>query len=194
MRSDLVLRGRHAELRPLTEADLDGLAEVGLDASIWRWMPEPVRSRDELLNWIQSAIADREAGIAMPFTVRSASDGRIAGTTRFGNIMLAHGRVEIGWTWYGASFQRTGINTECKLLLFGHAFEVLGCTRVELKTDRRNARSRAAILRIGAKEEGTLRKHMPCADGTIRDTVYYSVLDDEWPDVKRALAARLERG
>jgi len=140
--------------------------------------------------YVEEAIAERERGISIPFAIVSKQESRVIGCTRYGAISRAHKRLEIGWTWIGVPWQRTGVNSECKLLLMTHAFEELGCKRLELKTDARNQQSRNAILRIGAKEEGILRSHMISFDGRVRDTVYFSILDSEWPDVKAALIAR----
>lgn len=196
MLSDITLEGQHAVLRPLAIDDVDALARVGLDASIWTWMPRPVVDAAGMRAWVEQALDERARGVALPFAicaVQGGGDPRPVGSTRFGSLALEHGRIEIGWTWIAPEAQRSGINTECKLMLMRYAFEELGCVRVELKTDARNARSRAAILRIGACEEGILRKHMLCADGSRRDTVYFSVLDEEWPRVREALEARLAR-
>lgn len=137
--------------------------------------------------YVTSSLADRDKGKALPFVICEQGKGEIVGSTRYGNIKTAHRRVEIGWTWISPGRQRTPINTECKFLLLRYAFEVLGCFRVELKTDVLNTKSRNAILRIGAKEEGILRKHTIADTGRIRDTVYYSILDSEWPGVKAKL-------
>ena len=140
--------------------------------------------------WLSQSLAKKETGIEMPFTTFS-KDGEIAGSTRYMNIDGAHKRVEIGNTWLAPKWQRTALNTEAKLLMMTHAFETLGCIRVEYKTHHRNEASRNAILRLGAKQEGILRRHMIHKDGTYRDSVYFSVLDDEWPAVKAGLEAKL---
>ncbi len=127
----------------------------------------------------------------MPFATTLRDSGQVVGSTRYANISAKDGRLEIGWTWIGKPWQRSAVNTEAKYLMLRHAFEALGCTRVELKTDGLNARSRAAILRIGAKQDGILRKHTMTYSGRIRDTVYFSILDDEWPAVKAGLEAKL---
>jgi RimJ/RimL family protein N-acetyltransferase len=141
-----------------------------------------------LRNYISAALNRQADGVALPFAVVAREAGRAVGSTRYGNIDRSHRRVEIGWTWYGRAWQRTAVNTECKYLLLRHAFETLGCIRVEFKTDALNERSRKAILRIGATQEGIFRKHMVLPSGRIRDTVYFSITNDEWPKVK----ARLE--
>jgi N-acetyltransferase len=189
----VTLEGPHLRLEPLSEAHHEGLCAVGLDDELWRWTPTPVRSRDEMAAYIAFALAERASGRALPFAVVERGSDRVVGSTRFGAIEPAHRRVEIGWTWYGRLWQRTGMNTEAKFLLLQHAFETLGCLRVELKTDALNARSRAAIQRIGAREEGTLRNHMLTASGRVRHTVYFSIVDSEWPDVKAKLEVMMSR-
>jgi RimJ/RimL family protein N-acetyltransferase len=190
----VTLEGRWVRLEPLSLDHLDGLCAVGLEPEIWEWMGAPVRTRDEMLRYVESALAGQARGEALPFATVERSGGRVAGSTRFGAIAPEHRRVEIGWTWLGRDFRRTALNTEAKLLMFTHAFERLGCVRVELKTDALNRRSRAAIRRLGAREEGVLRQHMITASGRLRDSVYYSVLDSEWPQVKARLVARLAAG
>jgi N-acetyltransferase len=143
--------------------------------------------------YIDTAIREQAEGKSLPFAIIDTASSKAIGSTRFGNIDLAHRRVEIGWTWIARRWQRTGANTETKLLLLTHAFEKLGCIRVEFKTDSINNQSRNALLRIGAKEEGVLRNHMIAPGGRIRHSVYYSIVDSEWKDVKRELEKKLER-
>jgi N-acetyltransferase len=187
----VTLEGAHVRLEPLTRAHLAGLAEVGLDEELWRWIPMPVRTPEEMAAYIETAVNEQERGVALPFAIVEQVTGRAIGSTRYGNIERTHHRVEIGWTWVARQWQRTAINTEAKYLLLRHAFESLGCKRVELKTDSLNEKSRAAILRIGAKEEGIFRNHMITSSGRIRHTVYFSVIDSEWPAVKASLEAKL---
>lgn len=187
----VVLEGRHVRLEPLREDHLAGLAEMGLDEELWRWIPTPVRTTEEMAAYIATALREQAQGVSLPFALVERRTGRPIGSTRYGNIDRTHGRVEIGWTWVAREWQRTAINTEAKYLLLTHAFETLGCIRVELKTDSLNERSRAAILRIGAREEGTFRNHMITAGGRIRHTVYFSVVDSEWPGVKARLEEKL---
>jgi N-acetyltransferase len=151
-------------------------------------------SPGELRAYVERALVSARTGSALPFATFARADGRAVGSTRFANFDAPNRRVEIGWTWIGRQWQRTAVNTEAKYLMLRHAFETLGCVRVELRTDVGNEQSRAAIRRIGATEEGTLRKHAITSTGRVRDDVYYSILDDEWPAVKAALEARLERG
>src|SRR5467141_5214709 len=189
--SPVTLEGRHVRLEPLARAHLAGLSEVALDEELWRWIPTPVRTREEMAAYIETALNEQEQGTSLPFAIVEKATGRAIGSTRFGNIDRTHHRVEIGWTWVARNWQRTAMNTEAKYLLLEHAFETLGCMRVELKTDSLNERSRAAILRIGAREEGVFRNHMVTASGRIRHTVYFSIIDSEWPAVKARLEAML---
>ncbi len=189
--SPAILEGVHARLEPLAKAHLAELAEVGLDEELWRWIPTPVRTREEMAAYIEAALNEEERGVSLPFAIVDTAAGRAIGSTRYGNIDRTNHRVEIGWTWIAREWQRTAINTEAKYLLLRHAFESLGCMRVELKTDSLNERSRAAILRIGAREEGVFRNHMVTASGRIRHTVYFSIIDSEWPAVKARLEAKL---
>ena len=190
----VTLEGKHVRLEPLSEAHLDDLCSVALDPEIWRWTTNSVSSRDELRDYIQLALRDARAGSALPFATIDRASGRAVGSTRFGYIALEHRRLEIGWTWLGRDYQRTAINTEAKYLMLRHAFEVLGMNRVELKTDVLNDRSRAAILRLGAKVEGILRKHIITDSGRVRDSIIHSIVDDEWPDVRARLEARMLAG
>ncbi|MGC2527912.1 MAG: GNAT family protein [Candidatus Acidiferrum sp.] len=187
----VTLEGRHVRLEPLSQAHHGDLSAVGLEESLWRWIPTPVRTPEEMSAYIATALDEQTRGVSLPFALIEKSGNRAIGSTRYGNIELTHHRVEIGWTWVAPAWQRTAVNTEAKYLLLKHAFETLGCIRVELKTDSLNERSRAAILRIGAREEGTFRNHMITVSGRIRHTVYFSILDSEWPDVKSRLQAVL---
>ena len=189
----VVLEGRHVRLEPLSLDHLDCLAEFGLDERLWQWTPHQCRTRNELQDYIEQALALQTSGSALPFATIEKTFGKPIGSTRFGSIDVENRRAEIGWTWIAPSWQRTVVNTEAKYLMFTHAFENWRCTRVELKTDALNEQSRKAILRIGATEEGTLRKHVLTYTGRFRDTVYYSILDTEWPPVRKKLEARLEQ-
>ncbi len=189
----VTLHGRVVRLEPLRPAHLDGLAAVGLDPALWEWTYDRITTRDEFARRIEEALAEEARGTLLPFVTVLAADGSLAGETRFLNIAPEHDRVEIGSTWVAPAWQRSAVNTEAKLLMLRHAFETWGCRRVELKTDALNARSRAAILRLGAVEEGTLRRQVRTATGRVRDTVYFSILDDEWPRVRERLEARLTR-
>lgn len=187
----VTLEGRHVRLEPLRREHLAGLSEVGLEPELWRWIPTAVRTSEEMAAYIETALEEQERGVSLPFALIQRTTGQAIGSTRYGNIERTHHRVEIGWTWVARAWQRTAANTEAKYLLLRHAFESLGCMRVELKTDSLNERSRAAILRIGAKEEGIFRNHMITASGRIRHTVYFSIIDSEWPGVKARLEAKL---
>lgn len=187
----VTLEGPSLRLEPLSRAHHGALCAVGLDEELWRWIPAPVRTPDEMTAYIAFALAEQARGAALPFAIVEKESDRVIGSTRYGAIEPAHRRVEIGWTWLGRPWQRTTTNTEAKYLLLRHAFETLGCLRVELKTDSLNERSRAAIQRIGAREEGILRNHMITASGRIRHTVYYSIVDSEWPEAKAGLERKL---
>ncbi len=189
----VTLHGRLVRLEPLARTHLGGLAAVGLDPALWEWTYDRVTTRDEFARRIEDALAEQARGTLLPFATVLAADGAPVGETRYLNIAPEHARVEIGSTWVAPAWQRTAVNTEAKLLMLRHAFETWGCRRVELKTDALNARSRAAILGLGAVEEGTLRRHVRTATGRVRDTVYFSILDDEWPAVRGRLEARLAR-
>jgi len=175
----------------MAKAHLAGLAQVGLKEELWRWIPVPVRTVEEMAAYIETALQEQERGVSLPFALIEKATGRAIGSTRYGNIDPTHRRVEIGWTWVAREWQRSAVNTEAKYLLLKHAFETLGCIRVELKTDSLNEKSRAAILRIGAREEGIFRNHMIAANGRIRHTVYFSIVDSEWPAVKARLESLL---
>jgi N-acetyltransferase len=185
------LSGRQVRLEPLSLGHLDDLCAVGLDLSLWEWIPTPVGNREEMQSYIETALDEQRRGVSLPFAIRLKATGQVVGSTRFANMDLTDRHVEIGWTWIGVAWQRTAVNTEAKYLMLQYAFENLGCVRVELKTDRLNGRSRRAILRLGAYEEGTLRKQRLMSNGRFRDTVYYSILDGEWPSVKAGLQASL---
>ena len=187
----VILEGRYVRLEPLTADHTARLAEIGLDKDLWRWIPSPVRTFEEMSAYVQTALGERTSGFALPFALIDKASGRVIGSTRYGNIDRVHHRLEIGWTWLARQWQRSAINTEAKYLLLRHAFETYKCIRVELKTDSLNERSRAAILRIGAREEGTFRNHMITGSGRIRHTVYFSILDSEWPDIKTRLESKL---
>ncbi len=184
----VTLEGRYVRLEPLSLDHHAALSAVGLDPELWRWTTSTVRTPEDMRAYIEEALSGQAGGQALPFATVARESGQVIGSTRFGNIERVHRRVEIGWTWIAPPWQRTPINTEAKYLMLRHAFETWGCVRVELKTDSLNERSRQAILRIGAKEEGTLRNHMITETGRLRHTVYYSIIDAEWPHVK----ARLE--
>ncbi len=189
----VTLTGPFVRLEPLTLDHVPELARVGCDPSIWQWVPTPVPDADAMRAWAALALADQARGLALPFVIVDAISGEVIGSTRYGNIDRANRRVEIGWTWLAVSHQRSAANTNAKRLLLGHAFDDLGAMRVELKTDALNDKSRNAIARIGATQEGIFRKHLITASGRVRDTVYFSIIDSEWPAVRCKLDARLAR-
>lgn len=187
----VVLENKDIILEPLTLNHVDELLPVAINPELWLLTTVVIRSREDLYSYISKALEEKEKGTALPFAIKIKATGEYVGSTRFGNIDISNKRVEIGWTWIGVSWQRSFVNTGMKLLMLQHAFEVWGCNRVELKTDALNTRSRNAILRIGAKEEGTLRNHMIVFDGRIRDSVYFSIISDEWSSVKKNLDKKL---
>jgi RimJ/RimL family protein N-acetyltransferase len=189
----VTLEGEHVRLEPMTIAHHGALWEIAKDHELWRWTAADIRAPEDLTRYMETALAEQAAGRALPFATGAKAQGRVVGSTRFGNIDPLNRRAEIGWTWLGSAWQRTAVNTEAKLLKLTHAFERWGCIRVELKTDALNQASRAAIARLGAKEEGTLRRHIVTQTGRVRDTVYYSILDEEWPSIKARLEARLRK-
>lgn len=189
----VTLAGRHVRLEPMSLAHLPGLAEAAADDSIWQWYTVSGRTTELMARFVEDALAQQARGAAVPFTVYSQASGRIVGSTRFGAIELAHRRAEIGWTWLNPSVQRTPLNTEQKYLMLRHAFEQWGLMRVEFKTDVLNEKSRAALARIGAVEEGTLRNHVVTYTGRIRHSVMFSVIDSDWPGVKQNLERKLAR-
>ena len=189
----VTLEGTHVRLEPLSLAHHEALTAAGLDESIWRWNPTPVRTGEEMRAYIELALEEQARGTALPFATIERSSGEVVGSTRFANIDVAHRRLEIGWTWINPRWQRTFVNTEAKYLMLSHAFETLGCQRVELKTDSLNEQSRNAILRLGAKEEGTFRNHMITSTGRIRHSIYFSIIDSEWPATKARLEEKLSR-
>lgn len=188
-----VLRGRHVTLEPLQYEHAAELAEAAEEGELWRLWYTMVPSRDTVADYVETAIAQRDAGTSLPFVVRDAA-GTVVGSTRYCNIAAPHRRVEIGYTWYARRVQRTALNTEAKRLLLAHAFEQMGCVVVQLCTHWFNLRSREAIARLGAKQDGVLRNHMIMPDGSRRDTVVFSILDTEWPNVRTHLDALLQRG
>jgi RimJ/RimL family protein N-acetyltransferase len=189
----VALEGHGVRLEPLAQAHEEGLAKAAADGKLWElWftsVPEPTQTAA----YISTALKGQAEAHMLPWAVRELKSGAIVGSTRYHDIVAAADRVEIGWTWYAQRVQRSHVNSACKLLLFAHAFEALGCKVVGLRTDNFNFRSQRAIEALGAKKDGVIRHHWPRRDGTVRDSVLYSVLAAEWPDVKRHLQTRLER-
>jgi RimJ/RimL family protein N-acetyltransferase len=187
------LEGHGVRLEPLLPEHEQALREAASDGRLWElWftaVPEPAK----VAAYIETALAGEKAGHMLPWAVRDLASGTLVGSTRYHDVVASIDRVEIGYTWYAKRCQRTHVNTACKLLLFTHAFEGLGCEVVGLRTDNFNFTSQRAIERLGAKQDGVIRHHHPRRDGTVRDSVMYSVLAAEWPDVKRHLALQLQR-
>jgi RimJ/RimL family protein N-acetyltransferase len=183
----VTLEGRLVRLEPMTLDHLDGLAEVAMDPALWQWTIARPIDRNGLRAWMETAIRNGDAGAELPFVTVERRTGRPVGSSRYLNIVPEHRRLEIGWTWVAGAWQRRGVNREAKLLMLEHAFERLGCMRVEFKTHARNERSRGALLGIGATFEGVFRKHMLMPDGGIRDSAWFSVTDEEWPRVAERL-------
>jgi RimJ/RimL family protein N-acetyltransferase len=189
----VTLEGRIVRLEPLSLDHVPGLAEVALDPEVWRWTIARPQTEADLRDWASAAIAGREAGTELPFATIDRATGRPIGSSRYLNIVLEHRRVEIGWSWVAPPWQRTGANREAKLLMLSHAFDTLGCRRVEFKTDSNNEKSRTALLGIGAQFEGIFRKHMVMPGDGVRHSAWYSVTDDEWPAVRDLLESLLRR-
>jgi RimJ/RimL family protein N-acetyltransferase len=189
----ITLEGRNVRLEPLTRAHHVALCAVGLDEELWRWTTTLIRTPEEMRNYIDTALAGQAAGTTLAFAIVEKSSASAIGSTRFADIDEKNRSLEIGWTWIAGRWQRTPINTEAKYLMLSYAFEKLDCLRVTIKTDALNERSRRAIKRLGAKEEGVLRNHMITQTGRIRDTVYYSIIAAEWPRIKIDLEAKLVR-
>jgi len=189
----VTLEGALATLTPLAVEHRDALAAAATDGQLWKLWYTSVPSPETTAQYIEAALAQRETAHAMPFVVREVSSGALVGCTRYFNVEPAHRRLEIGFTWYAKRVQRTLLNTECKLLLLGHAFEKLDCIAVEFRTHWMNHQSRRAIARLGAKEDGVLRSHQIAPDGSLRDTVVFSIIASEWPAVRQHLLFKLGR-
>ncbi|TMQ66964.1 MAG: GNAT family N-acetyltransferase [Candidatus Eisenbacteria bacterium] len=189
----ITLEGNGVRLEPLTPAHRDALAAAGADGRLWELWFTSVPKPEEVDRYIGDALDGHRDGHMLPWAVRELATGAIVGSTRYHDVVPKIDRVEIGYTWYAARCQRSHVNTACKLLLLGHAFESMGCRVVGFRTDNFNFVSQRAIEALGAKKDGVIRHHHPRRDGTVRDTVIYSILAGEWPDVKRHLATRLAR-
>jgi RimJ/RimL family protein N-acetyltransferase len=189
----VTLESRGVRLEPLSLEHSDDLVAVATDGKLWELWYTGVPKPEQMRSYVEAALADQNVGRRLPWVVRNLASGKVVGTTSYHDIVMPIGRVEIGYTWYASSSQRTNINTTCKLMLIGHAFDTLGCKVVGLRTDSFNFRSQRAIEALGAKKDGVLRHHHARRDGTVRDTVMYSILLGEWPDVKRNLELRLVR-
>ena len=193
MHQPQALHGRHVRLEPLAREHHGALCEVGLEEELWRWTPLQIRSAGDMLEYLEATLHAQDKELEIPFATIDVISGKVVGSTRFMNIEAKHRRLEIGSTWIAPAWQRTAINTEAKYLMLRHAFGPLHCHRVEFKTDSLNQKSRDAILRIGAKQEGIFRNHMITASGRVRDTVWFSIIDSEWPQVKLDLERKLVR-
>lgn len=189
----MTLEGNGIRLEPMTPEHHDALRAAATDGNLWELWFASVPTPDKIGDFIATALEGQSNGHMLPWVVRELETGTIVGTTRYHDIVREIDRVEIGWTWYAKRWQRSHVNTTCKLLLFEHAFETLGCKVVGLRTDNFNFASQRAIERLGAKRDGVLRHHKARRDGTVRDSYMYSVLDTEWPDVRRHLRFRLAR-
>ena len=187
------LRGRFATLEPLAAEHAPALARAAADGDLWRLWYTSIAPPDRMAEYVAAALDMRERFDAMPFVVRDNATGDVVGCTRFFNVDAKNRRVEIGHTWYAQRAQRTPVNTECKLMLLAHAFDALGCIAVEFRTHWFNQASRAAIARLGAKQDGVLRNHQLAPDGAKRDTVVFSIIDNEWPAVRAHLRFQLDR-
>ncbi len=185
------LTGRHVTLEPMRADHLASLSAAGADAAIWTWYPQSAESPEQMRAFVEAALVAQAAGEALCYVQTATGSGEVMGSTRLQLTSTKDYRAEIGWTWLAPRFQRTAVNTESKYLLLRHAFEVLDLLRVEFKTDALNSASRAALARIGAQEEGILRSHMLTAGGRVRDSVYFSITESDWPQVKLALQQKL---
>jgi len=190
---EVILEGNEVQLIPLRESHREGLLKAASDGELWNLWFTSVPSEANIDTYIQTALNDQKAGRALPFTILDKATNTIIGSTRYCNVPLDQKRVEIGYTWYAKSFQRTAKNTEAKLLLLSHAFETLQCIAVEFRTHVENSASRNAIARLGAKQDGILRQHQQLANGSFRDTVVFSILNNEWQQVKEHLTNRLTK-
>jgi N-acetyltransferase len=191
----ITLEGTVVRLVPMSREHADVFWDVAKDAvdDIFRWFPYAMKTPADCNRMVEKTLAEQERGESVAFATTEKNTGKVIGSTRFMNIDRANRRAEIGSTWIVPRWQRTAVNTEAKYLMLRHAFEVWKCIRVELKTDALNQKSRVAILRLGAKQEGTLRQHLITWTGRVRDTVYFSILDGEWPEVKKKLESKLGR-
>jgi N-acetyltransferase len=189
----ITLEGKLIRLESLSIQHLDGLCEIGLDEDLWRLIPTQIRNREDMKRYIETALNEKSRGVSLPFATILKERDKVIGSTRFGNIDVNNLRAEIGWTWLTKHYQRTYANSEAKLLMLTHAFETWKCNRVEFKTDALNDQSRKAILRLGATQEGIFRQHLVCESGRLRDSVYFSIIDSEWVDVKAKLLESLSK-
>jgi RimJ/RimL family protein N-acetyltransferase len=190
----VVLDGAKVQLEPMKADHHEALCAAGLVSELWLWTVNQCETPDDMRRYMNTALDEFSRGVSLPYVTIDKKLQTVVGSTRFGNIDLRNKKVEIGWTWINPKWQRSHVNTEAKLLMLTHAFEVWDCNRVELKTDWHNDKSRNAILRLGAAEEGILRSHMLTDSGRRRDTVFFSILREEWPEIKLSLQERLKNG
>jgi len=183
----ICLENHIALIKPLEEAYFDKLIRIAEEPQLWEMSPRTMDTEADILAYLREAMTEKEKNISIPFVIIDKRSNEVAGSTRYSNLFPAHKRLEIGWTWIGTRFQGTGLNRAVKFELLQYGFETLGLNRIELKTDARNAQSRAAMKKIGAREEGIFRQHMVTATGRIRDTVYLSMLKEEWPEIKETI-------
>lgn len=189
----VTLEGKRVRLEPMKAEHLDALTEAGAFEELWKWTRNYAHTPESMKEYVDDALAEAAKGAALPFVTIDKETGKVIGSTRFANFDASNRHVEIGWTWITPSYQRSYVNSEAKYLMLTHAFEVWKCARVELKTDVLNMKSRNAMLRMGATEEGALRKHVLAYNDRWRDTIYYSVLDTEWPGVKARLKGFIDK-
>lgn len=187
----VILEREFVRLEPMKPEHIDALCDVGLIEELWTLAVDIIKDRNDMQRYIETALNDQARGLAVVFVTKDKMADKIVGSTRFGNIDSGNRKVEIGWTWIHPDWQRSFVNTEAKLLMLTHAFEIWKCIRVELKTDALNKKSRDAIVRIGGREEGTLRRHMITDSGRFRDSVFFSIINEEWESVKQNLTAKL---
>lgn len=187
----VILQGEHVRLEPISMNHFDDLSKVAFDENLWKWTLGRISEEQDLKNYIAEAAEGNQRAVYLAFATIDKKTNRAVGSTRFGSFAPEYRRAEIGWTWIGRDFQRTAVNTEAKYLMLKHAFEKWNCLRVYLQTDALNERSQKAILRLGAVREGVMRKDKITGEGRVRDSVMFSILDDEWAEIKRNLEAKL---
>lgn len=190
---DVILEGNYVRMVPMAAEHKAALAEAGIADGLWDLTVNRISTPEEMAGYVDTALDERRRGVSLPFVTVDKSSDKIVGSTRFGNIDTANRKAEIGWTWVNPEWQRTYVNTEAKFLMLRHAFETWRCIRIEFKTDALNEVSRAAILRVGAKFEGIFRNHMITDSGRFRNSAYFSIIEDEWPTVKKGLISKLNR-
>ena len=184
---EFILENERARLEPLAEKHFNELLPIAMEREIWEFTSADVKTEADFRRYFNTALAERKTGNSYPFAIYDKQEKCYAGCTRYGNISMLNKRVEIGWTWYKPSLQRTGINKACKILLLNFGFDKLDLNRVELKTSLLNLKSQGAMLKIGAVKEGILRRHMIAENGSVRDTVYFSFIKEEWPEIKATI-------